>query len=105
MTKKKNVAHIDVRYVADLARIHLTEAESAKFQQELDAILAYADKLAELDVDHIDPTAHAFPRLNIMRADEEAASLPREAFLKNAPAVIDDIYLRVPAVIEDEEEI
>ena len=91
---------IDVNYVANLARLELTEEETATFQPQLEAILGYIDKLKELDVENIEPTAHASPVFNTIREDEVRPSLSREAFLQNAPDQHND-QLRVPKVIEE----
>ena len=101
MTDNPDVAHIDVRYVADLARIAITEEEAEAYQKELDAVLAYVAKLGELDVEHIEPTAHAMPRANIVRADTPRPTMARDAMLANAPATADGELLRVPLVVDD----
>ena len=92
--------HIDVRYVAKLARLELTDEECATFQPQLDAILSYAEKLSELDVEGIDPTAHAVPVYDVMREDTPGSSLPVEAVLANAPEQAQG-QIRVPKVIAD----
>ncbi len=99
----KATAYIDIRYVADLARIALTDEEIARYGPELDAILAYVEQLREIDVAGIEPMAHAVPRLNIMREDAVTECLDREQVMKNAPATVDDALIRVPVVIEGEE--
>ena len=90
---------IDVEYVANLARLELTAEEVETFQPQIEAILGYIDKLKELDVEAIEPTAHASPVFNTIREDEVKPSLDREAFLQNAPDQSSD-HLRVPKVIE-----
>eukprot|EP00112_Aurelia_sp_Birch-Aquarium-sp1_P008901 Seg19922.2 transcript_id=Seg19922.2/GoldUCD/mRNA.D3Y31 product="hypothetical protein" pseudo=true protein_id=Seg19922.2/GoldUCD/D3Y31 len=92
--------HIDVKYVANLARLQLTEEESSTFQRQIDDILGYIEKLNELDTSAIEPTAHAAPVFDRIREDEVRPSLSREAFLNNAPDVAND-QLRVPKVIEE----
>ena len=95
---------IDVRYVADLARIELTDEEAETFQRELGEIVGYVRLLAEADVDGIEPTAHAMPVVNVLREDSPTPSLDRDAVLANAPAVIADTCVRVPAILPTEEE-
>ncbi len=102
MGNTPDLDHIDVRYVADLARVALTDDEAERYQQELDKILGYIAQLEELDVDHIEPTAHAMPLSNVMREDVAGVSLDRETVLANAPAVAGEDSIRVPAVIEEE---
>jgi aspartyl-tRNA(Asn)/glutamyl-tRNA(Gln) amidotransferase subunit C len=102
MQESNRVEHIDVRYVADLARIELTPDEEARYGQELDAVLAYVEQLSRLDVDGIEPTAHAAPVTNVLREDVAGDSLPAEAVLANAPDLVDETLIRVPVVIEEE---
>jgi aspartyl-tRNA(Asn)/glutamyl-tRNA(Gln) amidotransferase subunit C len=90
-----------VRHIADLARLELTEAEVARFQAEIGDILGYVEQLGELDVTGIEPTAHALPRINVMRDDKPHPSLDRERVLANAPATVGGTSLRVPAVLEE----
>lgn len=92
--------HIDVRYVAHLARLRLNDEEIAEFQAQLGDILAYVDQLKRLDVTDIEPTAHAVPLENVFREDEVRPGLDREAVLANAPAVFQDQF-DVPAILEE----
>ncbi|GAA5477408.1 Asp-tRNA(Asn)/Glu-tRNA(Gln) amidotransferase subunit GatC [Haloferula helveola] len=92
--------HIDVRYVAGLARLELSDAECATFQPQLDAILEYAESLSKLDVEGIEPTAHPVPVYDVMREDVPDTSLPVEAVLANAPEQAQQ-QIRVPKVIAD----
>lgn len=91
--------HIDVTYVARLARLSLTETEVGEFQAQLDDILAYVDQIKALDVDGIEPTAHAMPLRNVLREDEPSPCLDRDRVLANAPAVYQDQF-EVPPIIE-----
>ena len=90
----------EVRHVARLARLALTDEELEPMREQLDAILAYIDKLRELDVEGVEPTAHAVPLVNVMRDDELAPSLSQEAALANAPDRAGELF-RVPRIIED----
>ena len=101
MSARPDLAHIDVRYVADLARIALTDVEAARFQGELNDILAYVAQLGELDLEGVAPTAHAAVRGNVMREDRPHPGLERGAMLANAPAVVVDAFVRVPPVLEE----
>lgn len=92
--------HIDVRYVAGLARLELSDEEVAEFQPQLDAIMEHVDALTKLDVDDIDPTAHPAPVFGRMREDVPHPSLPQEAVLQNAPDQAQD-QIRVPKVVAD----
>ena len=90
----------EVQHVARLARLHLTDEEAERMREQLDAILAYIDKLRELDVEGVEPTAHAVPLVNVMRDDALAPCLPQEQALANAPDRADEFF-RVPRIIED----
>ena len=91
---------IDVERVARLARLALSDAEKARMQAELAAILRYIDKLRELSVDGVEPTSHAVPLVNVMREDEARPCLPRDEMMANAPDRVGDLF-RVPRIIED----
>ena len=90
---------IDVKYVAHLARIALSDEEITKFDAQLGQILSYVDKLKELNVDSVEPTAHAVPRLNVTRTDEVLPSLSNEEALQNAPAQSNGLFV-VPKIVE-----
>ena len=90
---------IDVKYVAHLARLGLTPGEEQKMSAHLAGILGYIEKLKELDVTNVEPTAHAVPMVNVMRADVIRPSLPHEAALANAPAQANGLFL-VPKIVE-----
>ena len=91
---------IDVRYVANLACLELTDAEVAEFQPQLEAILGYMETLSQLDVSGIDETAHATPVFGRMRDDVPHPSLTPEAVLQNAPDQAQG-QIRVPKVVTD----
>ncbi|NJD92023.1 MAG: Asp-tRNA(Asn)/Glu-tRNA(Gln) amidotransferase subunit GatC [Geobacter sp.] len=89
----------EVEHVALLARLNLAEGELETFTGQMDAILAYVDKLNELDTDGIVPTSHAVPMENAFRADEVRPSIGTDNALANAPDRI-EAFFRVPKVIE-----
>ncbi len=89
----------EVEHVARLARLELTEQEADTFTGQLDAILAYVDKLKELNTDGIIPTAHAVPMENAFREDLVQPSIGVENALANAPARAESFF-RVPKVME-----
>ncbi len=88
-----------VENVAVLARLELSAAETETFTGQMDAILAYVDKLNELDTTGIVPTSHAVPMENAFRADEVRPSIGVENALANAPGRMEEFF-RVPKVIE-----
>jgi len=92
--------HIDVRYVAELARLELSDAEIAEFQPQLEAIIEHVETLSQLDVEDIEPTAHAAPVFDRMRDDTPGISLAVEAVMRNAPDSAQD-QIRVPKVVAD----
>jgi len=89
----------DVEHIAELARLNLSDEEQALYQEQLSAILAYFEKLQELDTEAISPTASALPLRSVMREDEPRPPTPREDILANAPAAEDGCFA-VPAVLE-----
>ena len=89
------ISEDDVRYVAKLARLRVGPDETARMTGELGKILAHIDKMGELDLDDVPPTAHVLDVVNVVREDREAPSLPRDEALRNAPAVSEDCF-RVP---------
>jgi aspartyl-tRNA(Asn)/glutamyl-tRNA(Gln) amidotransferase subunit C len=90
---------IDVKYVAHLARLALTPEEEQKIGAQLGQILGYIEKLKEVDVTGVEPTAHAFPMVNVTRKDEVRPSLAHEAALLNAPAKANGLFI-VPKIVE-----
>ena len=89
----------DVRAIADLARLELSDDEVALYQRQLSEILVYFQKLQELDTSHIDPTSSVLPLTNVMRADEAKTALPVADVVANAPDS-DGEQFRVPAVLD-----
>ncbi len=90
---------IDVKYVAHLARLALTPEEEQKFGAQLGDILGYIEKLKEVDVSGVEPTAHAFPMVNVTRPDEVRPSMSHEDALRNAPAHANGLFI-VPKIVE-----
>ena len=90
---------LDVAYVAQLARLDLTAEETALFQTQLAQVLAHAARLQELNLEGVEPAAHAFPAFNIFREDEVRPSLTQEEALRNAPRSANGLFL-VPKVLE-----
>ena len=90
---------IDIKYVAHLARLALTPDEESKFGAQLATVLGYVEKLKEVDVSGVEPTAHAFPLVNVTRPDEVCPSLSNEEALSNAPAHANGLFM-VPKIVE-----
>ena len=90
---------IDVKYVAHLARLSLSPEEERKIGAQLGNILGYIEKLKEVDVTGVEPTAHAFPLVNVTRPDEVRPSISNEEALRNAPAHANGLFI-VPKIVE-----
>jgi aspartyl-tRNA(Asn)/glutamyl-tRNA(Gln) amidotransferase subunit C len=90
---------MNVRYVAHLARLDLSPEEEQKFGAQLGNVLGYIEKLNELDVSHVEPTAHAVPMVNVTRPDEARPSISNEDALRNAPAKANGLFV-VPKIVE-----
>jgi aspartyl-tRNA(Asn)/glutamyl-tRNA(Gln) amidotransferase subunit C len=91
--------NLDVRDVARLARIELTDEEATTFQSQLGRVLEYVEQLKTLDVSNVEPTAHANPVFNVLREDVSRPGLTREAALANAPHSANNLVV-VTKVIE-----
>ncbi|MHC4875736.1 MAG: Asp-tRNA(Asn)/Glu-tRNA(Gln) amidotransferase subunit GatC [Planctomycetota bacterium] len=94
------LSHEDVRKVASLARLKLSDAEIENFAEQLGGVLQYVHVLDELDVSAVEPMAHAVDVTNVLRDDEAKSSLPREEALSNAPKT-DGRYFLVPQILEN----
>ncbi len=88
-----------VRWVAHLARLEISEAEVAMFTEQLSKVVDYIEQLKEVDTEGVEPMAHALPINNIFRDDELRESLPVDEALTNAPDRKGDFY-SVPAVLD-----
>ena len=91
---------IDVAYVAELARLELTPAERGLFQQQLETIVRYVEKIGQLDVSGIEPTMHGQTLVNVFREDVVTPSVDRERALANAPLRNGDEF-KLPKIVED----
>ena len=93
---------IDVGYVAELARLELTDEEKAVFQPQLENIVKYVEKISSVNVDGVEPMMHGRPLVNAFREDEVRPSMDREAALGNAPARVGEEFL-LPKIVEGAE--
>ena len=91
-----------VRHVAHLARLELTEEEEAQLTKELVDILSYVEQLGELDTEDVPPTMHALDIQSALRADEVKPFTNREDLLDNAPDREEDFF-KVPKLLETDE--
>ncbi len=91
----------EVKYIADLASLKLSDDEVDKFSKQLSDILDYVEKLDELDTEEIVPTAYTIPVKNVLREDKVEESLDLEKVLQNAPEKIDNQF-RVPKIMDED---
>jgi aspartyl-tRNA(Asn)/glutamyl-tRNA(Gln) amidotransferase subunit C len=91
---------MNIDYVSNLARIELSESEKKKFRNQLGDVLKYFEKLQEVNVEGVDPTAHAFPRFNVWDQDQVKEPFRVDQALQNAPQSRNDQIL-VPKVVEE----
>lgn len=90
----------EVKHVAELAKLQLTDEEVTLYADQLSAILAYAETVLEIDTSSVPPTPYVLPVVNVMREDEPEPCLENDAALANAPDS-NDGFFRVRAVFED----
>ena len=95
---------LDVAYVAKLARLNLTDAETELFQKQLGDVLKYAGKLRAVDVSHVEAAAHPIPIFNVFREDERRDWFTAEQALSNAPRQANGLFI-VTKVVELREKI
>ena len=89
----------EVKHIARLARVGLSDDEVARFQVQLSQILDYFERLREVETEKLPPTAHTLAMHNVMRDDEPQPSFDKEEVLANAPQREDDLF-RVRAILE-----
>ena len=87
----------DVEHVAKLARLELTEDEKVKFTKQLGDVLKYVEQMNEVDTTDVQPMAHAFDLVNVMREDEVVSEQTKEELMKNAPEE-ENGFFRVPKI-------
>lgn len=88
----------EVTYVEKLARIAIPEQEKALFVEQLQRIVAYVEKLKELDTKDVEPTAHILPVTNVWRKDEVVPFKDTQALVTNAPET-DGVFFDVPDIL------
>jgi aspartyl-tRNA(Asn)/glutamyl-tRNA(Gln) amidotransferase subunit C len=85
-----------VLHVARLARLRLSDEEVERMTGELSGILEHVDRIAELDLDDVEPTSHVVDLENVLRPDVPRPSWPKEVVLEQAPDAADGAF-RVPS--------
>lgn len=89
----------DVRHIAHLARIELTDDEATQFQSQIGQVLEYVDKMRAVDVTGIEPTAHAYPIYNVFREDAPRDWFTPTEALANSPHQANQLFV-VTKVLE-----
>lgn len=95
------LSHDEVRRIAELAKLDLTDDEISLYGGQLSHILQYFDSLKEVDTSHIAPTASVLPLKNVFRKDVATAPLTPEEVIRNASDSLDEQFF-VSAVLGDE---
>lgn len=93
---------IDAGYVAELARLELSDSEKAVFQPQLENIVRYVEKISEVDVEGVEPMMHGRSLVNAFREDVVRPSMDKEEALSNAPSRVGDEFL-LPKIVEGAE--
>lgn len=91
---------IDIRKVAKLARIALSEEELEEYGRQLGDILEHAEQVQSLPTEGVEPTSHPLPMVNAFRQDVVTGSLTRDDVLDQAPDAADG-YFRVPRILDE----
>ncbi|SFE26417.1 aspartyl/glutamyl-tRNA(Asn/Gln) amidotransferase subunit C [Lentibacillus persicus] len=94
-----DISKEQVKHVAGLARLAITEEEADMFTKHLSSITEYAEQLNELDTEEVEPTTHVLDLKNVLREDEPQEWITKDEAMKNAPDKQDG-YFRVPSILE-----
>ena len=89
----------EVKHVAHLARLAITEEEAEKFADQLGKITDFAEQLNELDTTNVEPTSHVLPLVNVLREDVAKQGLPREKVMLNVKDQ-EAGQIKVPSIME-----
>ncbi|MFD2045212.1 Asp-tRNA(Asn)/Glu-tRNA(Gln) amidotransferase subunit GatC [Ornithinibacillus salinisoli] len=89
-----------VKHVANLARLEVSEQEAEMFTEQLSSIITFAEQLNELDTEGVEPTTHVLDLKNVMRKDEPKKWITKEEAIKNAPDQQNGQY-RVPSILAE----
>jgi aspartyl-tRNA(Asn)/glutamyl-tRNA(Gln) amidotransferase subunit C len=95
----KHSHNIDIERLAMLARIHLSDEEKHRVSEDLESILEYFDKISQVNIAGVEPSAHGFPLFNVIREDKAGAAFDPETALQNAPKQRNNQII-VPKILE-----
>jgi len=90
----------EVKHIAHLARLAITEEEAEKFSEQLGKITEYVETLNELDTTDVEPTSHVLPIVNVMREDVAKKGLELEKVLLNVKEHENGL-IKVPPILEE----
>lgn len=90
---------MNVRRIAELAKLSFTDEEAASLQAEMNSIIAFARQLDDLALESVPMTQHIVPMVNVLRADETGHCLSVDRILRAAPAR-EDAHISVPRTVE-----
>ena len=100
MNPSSPISEDEVRHVAKLSRLRLSDEEVRRYTAQLGHVLDYIARLNELDVSDVEPMAHAMDVTNVLRPDQPQPGLPVDKVLANAPQQAPPFF-RVPKVLAD----
>lgn len=96
----ENISKEEVKHVAHLARLAITDEEAEQLTEDLRRIINYAEELSELDTSNVEPTTHVLDLVNVLRKDEPKEWITQEEALKNAPDH-EKGQFRVPSILSE----
>lgn len=94
------VNDVMIEKLAHLARLEFNDAEKEEIKHDLQRMIAFVEKLNELNLEGVEPLLHMSDEVNVLREDEVEGSISREDALKNAP-LHDEQFFKVPKVIKN----
>ncbi|ASE36464.1 MULTISPECIES: Asp-tRNA(Asn)/Glu-tRNA(Gln) amidotransferase subunit GatC [Staphylococcus] len=96
------VTRDEVKHIANLARLQITEDETTEMQESLESILNFANQIDEANTEDVEPTYHVLDLQNVLREDKAQEGIPQELALKNAKET-EDGQFKVPSVMNGED--
>ena len=90
----------EVEYVANLARIQVSEAEKDQLSSQLSSILTYMQELNQVNIEGVSPMASVLSQANVLREDEVRESVTQDEAIANAPTAKDGMF-QVPKIISE----
>lgn len=94
-----SVTRQDIQYIANLAKLSVSDKEAENLEKDLNTILGYMEQLNKVDTQNVEPLEHVLDLAPVLRKDEPQSPLSHEEAMSNAPDADSD-YFRVPKVIE-----